>query len=275
MEGEESSTVAPYLLRKNEGIRTVTGITSFLSILGSFLIIFSYIFFKDTRTRARLILLHLSITDLGVGLANFVGDVVYFDRYYINSTSIKSINNTAANAACITQAFLAEYFTISSILWTCVLAVYMYFLVVEKGSFVVRYFMWIACILCYGIPVMVASWLLHLGRLGYSPYNSAGWCSLKLSESNMKLHGIETNTENHIYRNYMHLKDIYVTIFAYDLWISTTIILTIVVYLSTHFYIRHEVSLFTLLNGLNNLNFFLRCMTPCGEKRLLLLSFAR
>lgn len=221
-----------FVLRKDEGTRAVVGITSLLSMAGSLLIILSYLIFKDIRTKARLILLHLSLTDFGVGMANFVGDAVNFDKYYVSK-----VNGTLKTPSdmtqffCKAQAFLAVFFTLSSILWTCVLAVYMYFLTLKKG---VRHYVWVACVLCYCLPLMTSLWLLLTDRMGYSPYNSSGWCSLHLKEVtglNNSMDGVKLES------------DIYAAVFGYDLWIITTIILVVVTYLSTHAFIREEVGL--------------------------------
>lgn len=220
------------LLHKDTSIRVVVGATSVLSIVGSLLIILSYLLFKDTRTKARLILFHLSLADLGVGLANFIGDVANFDKHYniiVNGTPINLNVSGAVDDLCKTQAFFALFFTISSILWTSALAVYMYFLIVDKGVPFVKWYFRFTYVFCYGVSLLVSLWLLATKRLGYAPYNSSGWCSvnfMKVSESNVRRNG---NT------------DIYATVFGYDLWIFTTFTLTVVIYLSARCYIRQEV----------------------------------
>lgn len=39
------------------------------------------------------------------------------------------------------------------------------------------YFLRFSYVFCYGFPVMISLWLLLTDRLGYSPYDSSGWCS--------------------------------------------------------------------------------------------------
>lgn len=226
-------------MHKGNGIRSAVGVTSLLSILGSFLIIFSYLLFKDIRTRARLILFHLSVADLGVGVANFVGDVVKFERYYFNSVNGTLLPSPPAAAVffCKTQAFLALFFTISSILWTCILAVYMYFLIVEKTDFFMKYYVLGSYVFCYGLPLLICIWLITTNRLGYSPYNASGWCSLIVKRVQSNSMGVSIDSEE----RFVNTDDIYVAIFAYDLWIVTTIVLTVVVYVSTFYFIRQEV----------------------------------
>ena len=77
-----STTNADAFLVKQTGERTVVGITCGLSAVGAMLIFLSYVCFKKRRTRTREILVHISVMDFGVALANLIGDVVYFDRFY-------------------------------------------------------------------------------------------------------------------------------------------------------------------------------------------------
>ena len=224
------TTTPAVVLHKGDILRSVVGVTCIMSILGSFLIIFSYILFKDIRTKARLILFHLSLTDLGVAVSNFVGDVVRFERFYTSNHTVTS-PGSVPKFFCEAQAFCALYFTISSILWTSILAFYMYFLVLEKRHSFVRLYMYGSYVICYGIPLLVCIWMIHDKRLGYAPYNASGWCTLNIQN---RMNDIITST------------DIFIAIFAYDLWIILTIVLIVIVYLSTHYFIRQEVSCVSL-----------------------------
>ena len=109
---------------KDVGIRAVVGVTCCLSIIGSLLIILSYIVQKD-RTKIREILVHISVMDLGVSLANLIGVAVYFDRYYqkIHGAHIAPVY---IDNMCKTQAFFAAYCTLGSVFWTTALAGYLY-----------------------------------------------------------------------------------------------------------------------------------------------------
>lgn len=221
------------VLHKETGMRVAVGVTCGLSILGSSLIIASYVLFKDVRTRARLILFHLSLMDLGVGLANLVGDAVRFERFYVQNSTFVDHPGTVPKFFCEAQAFLAMFFTISSILWTCAIAVYMYFLAVQKSVSFMRAFIWVSYLMCYGVPLIVAMWTLFTGRLGYAPYNS-GWCALIVR----KFPTVWMTSSGRRYAN----TDIYGVVFSNDVWIITTTILTVMVYISTHYFVRNEVN---------------------------------
>lgn len=209
-----------WVYSKNAGIRAVSGISCALSICGSVFIILSYLCFRELRTRARLILVHLAIADMGVGLANLTGIIINFDQYFVHG-----MNNTAVEALCISQAFIAEYCTLSSVFWTTSLAVYMYFLIFNQSTKQMNLFMWFSYVFCYIMPLIVTVWLGLTQRLGYAPYDSSGWCSIIV---------IKPHNEN-------YTLDYFAGVLGYDLWIMLTLILILVLYLSVYFYMNQKV----------------------------------
>lgn len=216
-------------LHKNVGLRVAVGITCLLSLLGSLLIILSYILFKDLRTSARLILVHLSITDFGVAFSNLFGEFFGFDHHF-DWTAMKL--SPRVQSVCQAQAFAAHFFTISSVLWTMALAAFMYIVVtklrneVPNDNWFVRFFY----LFCYGMPLLVCIWMVLTNRLGFSPFDTAGWCGSIVHKLP------ETAQEQNITKiDYM------TAVLGYDLWIVLTFVFIIVTYLSLHFYIREEV----------------------------------
>ena len=219
---------------KGPPFRAVIGLVCVLSVIGSLLIIFSYVFFKSLRSRARLILVHLSIVDLGVSLANLIGNLIYFDRFYFtdaipisNATlcinTFHQPNSIVIKNLCMAQAFIAHYFTQASILWTISLAVFLYLLIVHHTTQLAKYSLYVSYLLCYFLPLLVCVWLLKTSRFGYSPANT-GWCSILIINA-------ETNTP-----------DIYAAVFGYDLWIYLGMILVPILYLAVQLFIRDKVS---------------------------------
>ena len=145
-------------------------------------------------------------------MSNLIGAAVYFDQYYHpprgNSSQylppdslqpaqpIRQLRETntqptspgsgaftaseTINGLCITQAFFAGYFTLSSIFWTIFLSVYIYLFLLYHASKprIPYYSICASYVVSYGTPLIVALWLALTHRLGYAPYNSSGWCSL-------------------------------------------------------------------------------------------------
>ncbi len=221
-----------WLYDKNVSLRAVSGCTSGLSVVGSALVILSYLCFRSLRTRARLILVHLALTDMGVAIANLVGSIFNFDHYYQhNHTTDENEEfepNISIQILCKTQASFAEYCTLSSVLWTSCLAVYMYLLIVNQSQKQMKYFLRVSYVFCYGMPLLVTLWMLLTQRLGYSPYNSAGWCSIIMFKP-----WIKDNSKFKV--------DLVADIFGYNLWIVLTIALIVPLYISVFFFVREQV----------------------------------
>ena len=218
-------------------LRIIVGIICSLSIVGSLVIIISYICFKSLRSRTttRLILVHLSIMDLGAAAANLVGISVNFNRYYFNSANatygshgLPELNHPGdtVDMACKIQAAFAVYFTAGSFLWTLSMAVYIYMRIVHyRTPRVARYTLWIVTIFSYILPLTFVSWKWFTNRLGYSPFSAEGWCGDKLVD-------FETGK-----------KQIILSVLAYDVWIWLNYILVPVLYLTVLMFLYQEVSM--------------------------------
>ncbi len=210
-------------LEKHTGERVVVGVTCCLSILGSLLIILSYACFKTMRSKTREILVHLSLMDLGVALANLIGDAVYFDQYLYDQDP-EATDTDPINSLCKTQAFFAAYFTYGSILWTVSLAAYLYFLILHHGTKLAVYFLRFSYFFCYVFPFLPSLWLVLTGRLGYAPYDSTGWCSLILKDP------------------FTGKVDLFAAVFGSDLWFYLATLLIVLLYFTVRVYINDQVN---------------------------------
>ena len=216
---------------KGPPFRVTIGLTCCLSMIGSLLIILSYACFKSLRNNARLVLVHLSLMDFGVGAINLIGNLIYFDRFYYPDGPCSSFHqpkHNYVNSLCIAQGFLAHLFTQASILWTLFLAVFLYLLIVHRRSNISTHALRFSYLLCYGLPIIICIWLVFTQRFGYSPHNT-GWCSILIIDSETKK------------------PDIYVAVLAYDLWIYLTMTLVPVLYLSVQLFLRQKVTFWSIL----------------------------
>ena len=230
-------------LQKNTELHYIAGVaavTSGLSIIGALLIIFSYFCFKSLRTKAREILVHISVMDFGYATCNLVGIVTKVDRGYYDCirkscandsghykpiTSISDCNISFPNRMfCEVQGTVATYFTLGSIMWTIFLSVYIYILISQKGRRT-KIFVVFGYFFCYLMPAGVVLWLALTHRMGFSPYESNGWCSVIFK------HPIKSKDS----------ADIYASIIGYNLWIGLTVVLVPILSISIHMYIREEV----------------------------------
>ena len=206
-------------------VRALVGITCILSMVGAFLIILSYILIKDIRTKAREILVNLSLMDFMAAAANFIGVLVNFDTYLNSSNQNNTSTHTyqVMNDLCRSQAFFAMYGTISSVLWTICIAVYVFLRIMLEGKNIARRAVYTFYCICYGLPFIVTMWFMFTGKLGYAPFGGSGWCSVILYNS--------TTNERYSLR----------VIFANDLWIYLTIVLVPLIFVTLKFYLRYEV----------------------------------
>lgn len=218
-----------YFWEKGTPFRILTGLTCLLSICGAVLIIASYVFFKTLRNRARLILVHLSLMDLGVALSNLIGNAINFESYYvtINSTCIVFKHHSPSiHHLCETQAFFSHFFTIGSVLWTISLAVYLYCLLMHYRTALASRSLKASYILCYGFPLGICVWLLLSDKFGFA---GQGWCTTLFID-------IATGQP-----------DIFVAVFGYDLWVYFTMTFVPVLYLAVHLYLREKVRIAVVL----------------------------
>ena len=211
-------------------VHVVVGVTSVLSMIGALLIILSYILIRDIRTKAREIIVNLSLMDFMAAASNFIGVVSNLARI-----ATADPQNTVINNLCIAQASFALYGTISSILWTICVAVYVFLRILLENSKVAQRAVYGFYVVCYGVPFIMTLWFSLTGKLGVDPYGGSGWCSIK------------------VYDNLLN------PIFGNDIWIYMTIILVPLIFISLHFYLRNQVR-----------GCVYYCYCYCGLKQLLL-----
>ena len=153
--------------------------TCILSVFGSLLIILSYACIRPIRSKAREILVHISIMDLVYTLANLIGAAINFKVNHASGNP-----NPAYEGACKTQGWFAVYGTIGSVLWTIGLTLYLYFKVVtihsQPRTRTMQILLISLYIVGYVFPIAVASYFLGLGLIGYNKFLSSGWCTINV-----------------------------------------------------------------------------------------------
>ena len=154
-------------------LAAAVGVTCVLSILGSGIIILSYILFRELRTTMRYILLQLSIADFVVAAANLFG-VLYSFQFPAD------VGQETYDPVCIAQAAIALLGTDASILWTMIFISYVYMLITcykPKRSMnitvltLLSLFSWI-------IPLVLVLVYSAKGYFGYDPGFSPGFCTI-------------------------------------------------------------------------------------------------
>ena len=207
-------------------IKTISAVTCSLSIMGSLAIILSYVLIKDIRSKARELLVHLSIMDLTFTTANFIGILLPYDKYLFHHLSGREHDNY--ERVCKAQAFFAVYGTIGSILWSLGLAVYLYYRVVSRDPRVVKRVVMLLYVVCYLLPLHPSLWLLLRDHFGYpeSAVESGGWCTVLIGKDKKEQGRMDQKLM-------LFMVD--------DIWIWLTFITMVPIYLIIHCRIRAEV----------------------------------
>ena len=200
-----------------------------LSIFGSLAIILTYVLVKDIRSKARELLVHISLMDIMYSTANLVGLALPYHEH-LEDNSNESVS--AYLTVCKAQGFLASYGTVGSVLWTLGLAVYLYCRIVSRDVNVTKWVVRLLYVVCYTLPLYVSLWLLLNNWMGYSKNNlsGAGWCYVK----------DEVNT--------------LVSIMTYDIWMWLGFVILIPLYLLVNIHIREQVSEYVFSKKWGNLH---------------------
>ena len=150
----------------------IVATATLLSLLGSFLIIFTYIRFKDLRTLSRHIVVCIAISDLMSSLSSCAGLLI-------------SPTSHPQNNACVIQAFLGATFVLSSFLWTMFLAITLYVIIVKHNTDLAErlIFPWFH-FTGWCLPLVINVVAVSLNKLGNTgDFATAGWCWIYVDKS--------------------------------------------------------------------------------------------
>lgn len=213
-------------------IRSISAVTCALSMMGSVAIILSYVLIKDIRSKARELLVHLSVMDLTYATANFIGTILPYDKYLVHRHSGHAHDNY--KRVCQAQAFFAAYGTIGSMLWTLGVAVYLYYRVISHNVRLTKRVVRVLYVVCYVLPLYVSLWLLVRKHYGYprSENYTGGWCTF--------LMGADTHEKGKFDEELL-------LFMVNDIWILLTFVTIIPIYLIIHCQIKAEVILCCVL----------------------------
>ena len=241
------NTVPPY-------IKGTAAVSCVLSVLGVLMILYTHIAFRRYRSKAREIIVHISLMDLTVALANFIGIVVDFESmlypYFDGGTydalhpvhDLSTRKYRAINNLCITQAAFAVYGTICSVLWTASLVVYFYFTILGDNAKITKRIYYSFYVICYGLPALVVIWLGTTGKIGYSPVGGGGWCSL-------------------VQHSTLQTKDRYTLFLGYDLWMYVTIVVIVTATVAIIVHLKTQVHVHAYQFIMYNIIVYIHCET--------------
>lgn len=190
----------------------VVSLSCTLSMLGAGLIIGSYALIPRIRTKAREILVHISLMDFITAAFNLLGIVLTKTIY----------RHSSFPWLCQVQAALSMYGTEASVLWTIGMAVHIYARVIYDNARALRCVTLGLYAICYGIPVLLTLWFSLTHKLGYDRLGGSGWCSLMVQDTDGRV--LPFNV-----------------VFGNDIWIYLTIVLVPMILVGLHFQLRRQL----------------------------------
>jgi len=126
-----------------------------LSMFGALSIIFSFVRWKDLRSKTRQLLVYLSIADFFTAFGNIIG-----------ATSIDG-----PGPLCVVQSVITTTSSLVSFFWTVFVALYLYLCL--PGHSAPNYTLPVLHACAWGIPLVIVGIALGYEALGYS---FVGWC---------------------------------------------------------------------------------------------------
>ena len=149
--------------------------SSSLSCLGSLLILLAYILLKDMRTGAQKVITLLAVADFFTAFGYIIGGSNYLEHFdVVDSTRCKRFH-----VVCEIQSFVTTWSTMSSYLWTSILAFYFFLVLVFNRSALAGKLLPFYNILAWAVPLTIMIPLLLTDNLGYAPFVASNWCYIK------------------------------------------------------------------------------------------------
>ncbi|XP_045402168.1 G-protein coupled receptor 157 [Lemur catta] len=147
--------------------RAVVLLSCALSALGSGLLVATHALWPDLRSRARRLLLFLSLADLLSAASYFYGVLQDF---------------AGPSWDCVLQGALSTFANTSSFFWTVAIALYLYLSIVHaaRGPRTDR-LLWVFHVVSWGVPLAITMAAVALKKIGYDASDvSVGWCWIDL-----------------------------------------------------------------------------------------------
>ena len=155
-------------------VQVTATIMCILSILGVCLIIFVYVAYKDMRTTARTMLLHLSVADLIVVISHLVGLYANYKRFTERPNTEDHFNTTNKDPVCVAQAAFTVFGSVASFLWSVCIGIFMVAYVISKQKNFARIMLIIMLVMCWGIPTVLVIYDGVRRYFGYLTIGSTG-----------------------------------------------------------------------------------------------------
>lgn len=199
----------------------VSLVSSFLSCLGSVLILAAYAQLKDMRTGAQTVVTLLAVADFFTAFGYIIGAA----NFLVHFNDVQSSAQCEIfEAVCTIQSFITTWSTMSSYCWTCILAFYFFLVIVYDKVQLAAKLIPLYNVIAWAGPLTIMLPLLGWQKLGYAPYVASNWCYIKDSDYKSDLKG--------------HQDVIVFILVAGKLWEMITYVFIMVIYISIKIHIR-------------------------------------
>ena len=155
------------------------------SMIGSSLIVLTYVLWADIRTGSRRIITYLSIADFVTAAGYIMGSINFIDyRLKVQSDSVDNAEACITfDEVCQIQSFISSWSSNTSFLWTLILAFFFYWTIVKGEIDKVMQLFPIYHIVAWLFPLLFMIPLLVTHKFGYSVVASGGWCFMRTSNN--------------------------------------------------------------------------------------------
>ena len=149
--------------------------SSCLSLFGSLLIFLAYFLFRDLRTGAQKVISLLALADFCTALGYIMGGVNFL--LHFDETNVEKCRQF--HTVCVIQSFITTWSTMSSYLWTSILAFYFFLVLVFNRATLASRLLPLYNVIAWLAPLTVMLPLLLTDKLGYAPFVTSNWCFIK------------------------------------------------------------------------------------------------
>ena len=188
------------------GLSVVQGIVTILSIIGSLLLILSYVLLRPLRTKSRLLITHLAAANFLQAFPNFLAVFMDFrTRFKLDIPVTRDVNllvdanvtnvteALACNGAsklldhsasiycnlCVYQGFISLIGAVATIFWTVCVCIHYFILVSYQNTKLASQVAYTYYVIAWLAPLGICSWLLFHNWLGFEPTYSTVNCGIR------------------------------------------------------------------------------------------------
>ena len=174
----------------NIALSVVQGVVSFLSIVGSVLLILSYVLLRSLRSKSRLLITHLAVANFLNDFPDFLAVFMDFRTRFKADVGIEGLQcsrntqpfdnsaNTYCNL-CVYLQFVSQIGSLSTIFWTVCVCFHFFLLVSYHNTKLASRLTYVYYVIAWPVPLGICLWLLFHNWLGFEPTYSTVNCSIR------------------------------------------------------------------------------------------------